>query len=86
MTDEEIAIEYEASFAFAGEKLKTCPRCEQQTNQPACPHCSTEGEPMNLTGDGPMDKALYDIEQGKEIDLEAIARQGFIPVDPQGEA
>ena len=88
MTDEEIAVEYEAQLAWEGEPLKTCPTCKAETHQKGCPNCTTEdSEPIVLTGNAAMDSVIALAESGKadEIkDLEALLRAGFAPL-PRGE-
>lgn len=83
MTDEDLALEFEAHLAFEGEPLKTCPQCGVETHRPQCPTCKTpDGEAMSLTGDSVMDEAFTKIKQGENIDLEKIIRGGFVPVAP----
>jgi hypothetical protein len=79
MTDEGIAIEYEADLAFKGEPLKTCPKCKTQTHASGCPVCKTEdGAPIALTGDPTIDNVVAMIEGNEVIeDLEALLRGGF---------
>jgi len=82
MTDEEIALEYEAHFAFEGEPLKTCPKCKTQTHEKGCPICTTEdGSAMPLTGDNTIDSVVSMIGNNEHIeDLEALLRGGFEPI------
>jgi recombinational DNA repair protein RecR len=84
MTDEEIAVEYEAQMAWDGEPLKTCPTCGESTHQKWCQTCVTEeNEPIAITGNAAIDKVLALAENGKgnEIeDLETLLRAGFAPV------
>lgn len=79
MTDEGIALEYEADLAFRGEVLKTCPRCKTQTHARGCPVCKTDdGTPIALTGDPTIDNVVAMIERKEDIDdLEALLRGGF---------
>lgn len=84
MSDEEIAVEYEADLAWSGKVLKVCPTCGGATHQEHCMTCVTEdGEPIALTGNPTIDRVMSMIEngQGDEIeDLEALLRAGFVPV------
>jgi hypothetical protein len=82
MTDEEIAVEYEAYLAFTGEQKKECPKCKRETFRENCPHCVLDnGEAILLTGDHKIDDVLSKLEAGEKIDnLEEILRGGFQPV------
>ena len=83
MTDEDIQLEFEASLAYHGEKLKTCPKCGKETHRRECPACE-----IKLTGDKVVDDVVSRIESGEDIeDLDAFLRPGgkseeFEPVKP----
>jgi hypothetical protein len=84
MTDESIAVEFEAYLCVGGEKMKTCPICKLETFQRKCPICR-KGE---LTGDALIDSVFEDIENGKEVDMNVLRKsqkelaEEFEPVIP----
>ena len=87
MTDEEIAVEFEAVLCSTGETKKTCPKCNLDTFQKACPRCA--GEQNQLTGDAVIDDVFARMAAGEEVDLDAALRgqvknDTFVPVAPKG--
>ena len=81
MTDEDISLEYEMFLVYEGEPLKTCPRCETKTHRQHCTQCTTnDGNPLSLTGDDAIDKAMSAIEKGEDVDLDKLLRGGFEPL------
>lgn len=83
MTDEGIALEYEARLAYAGEPKKVCPQCGRETFMKYCKTCKTpKGEPLPLSGDQQLDELRAKMDAGEEIeDLEALIRGQFVPIE-----
>lgn len=72
MTDEDIAIEYEAHLAYSGEELKTCPICNEDTHAKSCPTCRLAGKAVALSGDMLADMIRAKIEAGEDVDIDAM--------------
>lgn len=82
MTDEDIALEYEADLAFNGETLKQCFQCEAETHRQHCPTCKNpDGTPVSLSGDTNFDDAVAKMESGEDVDIEQLLRGPFVPVE-----
>ena len=82
MTDEGILLERELDLAYEGKSLKTCSTCGYQTHMETCPECITsDGSAKELFADEVADDAFTRMENGEEIDLEAVLRgEEFEPV------
>jgi hypothetical protein len=74
ITDEEIAIDYEASLSFKGEDLKECSYCHNETFSSVCPVCKIDGVERELTGDMVADNVLERLKAGEDVDLEEAFR------------
>lgn len=70
VTDEEIAIDYEATLSFKGETLKQCFHCDNETFSSICPVCKSNGVERELTGDKVADDVLARLHAGEDVDLE----------------
>jgi len=83
MTDEEIAVEYEAFLCAKGEPRKECPKCGLATFRDQCPRCGPESEEAPpLTGDKEVDEFLALTAAGKDASeaWEKLTAGGFEPV------
>lgn len=72
MTDEGIALEFEATLCAEGATKNTCPSCGLETFRKHCPICPPGKDALELTGDALVDKLFADIAAGKEVDLEQL--------------
>lgn len=75
MTDEGIALEYEMMLAAEGKNLKECFNCGCTTLREQCPMCGTE-----ISGDAKLDSIFDRIEKGEDVNMEALLREGWEPV------